>query len=102
MLAGLRGTAALVGRLLYGSGLRLMECLTLRVKDVDLERGELTVWRAKGRRDRVTVLARTVRGALRRQLEEVGRVHRRDVAAGGGWVVLPGALARKYPRAGRS
>ena len=102
VLAGLQGTAALVGALLYGSGMRLLECLTLRVKDVDLERGELRIRRAKGARDRVTVLARAARGPLGQHLERVRQVHLRDVAEGAGWVELPEALGRKYPNAGRS
>lgn len=102
VLAGLKGVANLVGGLLYGSGLRLMECLTLRVKDVDLERGELRIRRAKGAKDRVTVLARAARGPLAEHLEAVRRLHVRDLAEGGGWVELPEALGRKYPNAGRS
>lgn len=102
VLGGMRGMAGLVARLLYGSGLRLMECLTLRVKDIDVERGELRIRRAKGRRDRVTVLARSAGEPLRVHLEWVRQVHERDVAEGGGWVALPGALGRKYPNAGRS
>jgi integrase len=82
VLAGLKGVANLVGGLLYGSGLRLMECLTLRVKDVDLERGELRIRRAKGAKDRVTVLARAARGPLAEHLEGVRRLHARDVAEG--------------------
>jgi len=102
VLAGLRGTTRLVGAMLYGSGMRLLECLTLRVKDVDLERGELRIRRAKGARDRVTVLARTARGALGEQLEQVRRGHQRDLVEGAGWVELPEALGRKYPNAGCS
>jgi integrase len=59
VLAGLEGTVAMIGALLYGSGMRLMECLTLRVKDLDLDRGEFRIRRAKGAKDRVTVLARS-------------------------------------------
>jgi integron integrase len=102
VLTGLGGTAGMVGGLLYGSGLRLMEGLTLLVKDVDLERGELRIRRAKGAKDRVTVLARTARDPLRDHLERVRQVHARDLAEGTGWVELPGALGRKYPSAGRS
>jgi len=102
VLAGLKGVANLVGGLLYGSGLRLRECLTLRVKDVDLERGELRIRRAKGAKDRVTVLARAARGPLAEHLEGVRRLLARDVAEGAGWVMLPEALGRKYPHAGRS
>jgi integron integrase len=102
VLGGLKGVVRLVGMLLYGSGLRLMECLTLRVKDLDLERCELRVRRAKGARDRVTVLARVAAVALREHLEAVRVQHERDVAAGAGWVEVPGALGVKYPAAGRS
>src|SRR5947209_887507 len=79
-----------------------MEGVTLRVKDVDLERGELRIRRAKGGKDRVTVLAQTVREPLRRHLERVRRVHLRDLGEGAGWVELPDALSRKYPKAGCS
>ena len=92
----------LVGLLLYGGGLRLMEALTLRVKDLDLERGELRLRRAKGAKDRVTVLPAVVRPVLVRHLERVKVQHQRDLAAGAGQVVLPGALARKYPHAAAS
>jgi len=102
VLAGLEGTVGIVGALLYGSGMRLMECLTLRVKDLDLERGEFRIRRAKGAKDRVTVLARTARGPLERHLERVRQAHARDLEEGAGWVELPDALGRKYPSAGRS
>lgn len=99
VLGRLRGVSWLVAVLLYGGGLRLMEALTLRVKDVDLERGELRLRRAKGARDRVTVLPRVAVADLRRQLEWVRLQHGRDLAAGAGRVALPGALALKYPNA---
>ena len=102
VLVGLRGVYRLVGLLLYGSGLRLTECLMLRIKDVDFERGQLTVRRGKGSKDRVTVLPETVQRALREQVEVVRASHLRDLASGGGWVELPGGLAAKYPRAGAS
>ncbi len=101
VLACLEGDAWLVASLLYGSGLRLMEALTLRVKDVDLERLELRVRRAKGAKDRVTVLPESLRGALRAHLDGVRRVHAADLAAGGGRAELPGALERKAPAAAR-
>lgn len=101
VLAHLEGDAWLVASLLYGSGLRLMEALTLRVKDVDLERLEVRVRQAKGAKDRVTVLPSSLRGALRAHLEAVGRQHAADVAAGGGRAELPGALERKAPSAAR-
>jgi integron integrase len=96
------GVHRLVALLLYGSGLRLMECLTLRVKDVDLVRGEIRVRRGKGQRDRVTVLPAMILRALEAHLGEVQRRHRRDLSRGAGRVELPGALARKYPRAAES
>lgn len=104
VLAEMRGITRLVAVLLYGSGMRLMECLTLRVKDVDLGRGEIVIRRGKGAKDRVTVLPEVLKGALAVQVEAVTEMHQRDCAegAGAGWVRLPGALARKYPQAGRS
>jgi len=102
VLGELHGVRRLVGLLLYGSGLRLMECLTLRVKDLDLERCEIVVRRGKGAKDRVTTLGAAVVPALRSHLAAVRRLYERDLAAGGGSVGLPDALARKYPSAGRS
>jgi len=99
VLGRLQGVPRLVAVLLYGGGLRLTEALTLRVKDVDLERGELRLRRAKGAKDRVTVLPRVAVADLRRQLEWVRLQHGRDLATGTGRVALPGALARKYPHA---
>ena len=72
----------------------------LRVKDLDLERGELTVRRGKGGKDRVTVVPEAARGALREHLEQSRALHVRDLAAGAGWVEMPGGLDAKYPRAG--
>lgn len=102
VMGRLHGTSWLVGVLLYGGGLRLMEALTLRVKDLDLARGELRLRRAKGAKDRVTVLPVVVRPALGRHLERVRIQHHRDLANGAGRVELPGALARKYPHAAAS
>jgi len=99
-LVQLRGTYGLIGLLLYGSGMRLLECLTLRIKDVDLERGEIRIRRGKGGVDRVTVLPNGVRASLAEHLRSVHAQHREDVAAGGGRVPLPGALDRKLPMAG--
>ena len=92
----------LAAALLYGAGLRLREAMTLRVKDVDLERGEIRVRDGKGRKDRVTVLPRSLVAPLRRQLATAEQMHRRDLAAGGGAVALPGALERKLPSAARA
>lgn len=91
----------LIAALLYGAGLRLNECLALRVKDLDFERSQITVRRGKGGKDRVTMLPRGVHGRLADQLRRIRDTHTRDLAAGYGRVVLPEALARKYPNADR-
>jgi integron integrase len=96
LLGELSGTMRLVVTLLYGAGLRLEECLELRIKDVDFDRGQLVVRQGKGRKDRVTVLPASVAEALRAHVAEVHRLHGRDLAAGCGRVHLPFALARKY------
>lgn len=101
VLSELRGMPQLMAVLLYGAGLRLLERARLRVKDVDFGRRQLVVRAGKGDRDRVSVLPAIVRDALRHHLERVARLHRNDVARGAGWVELPFAIARKYPRAGR-
>ena len=87
--------------LLYGAGLRLLECARLRVKDVDFARNQITVRAGKGDKDRVTMLPAVVKDALAKHLELVKRQHELDLAHGAGWVELPWALARKYPNAGR-
>jgi len=91
----------LIASLLYGAGLRLTECLRLRVLDVDLGRGELTVRSGKGDKDRATTLPRALVPDLREQLRRAQLLHERDLAAGWGRVELPSALARKYPNAPR-
>ena len=97
VLGRLKGDAWLVAMLLYGAGLRLLEARTLRVKDVDLARGEVRVRRGKGARDRVTVLPARLREPLAAHLARVREQHERDLAAGAGRVELPGALERKAP-----
>ena len=99
VLERMDGVEALVAGLLYGSGLRLMEALRLRVKDLDFERCELTVRDGKGGKDRRTLLPSRLGDPLRRHLGEVRRMHRNDLADGYGRVQLPHALARKYPHA---
>ena len=98
----LTGTNFLVGSLLDGSGLRLLESLRLRVKDIDFERGEILIREPKGGRDRVGVLPMTIIPDLRTHIERVRKIHQRDLYEGFGEVMLPGALGRKYPEAGRS
>jgi integrase len=97
----LEGDPALVVGLLYGSGLRLMEALRLRVQDLDFERRELTVRNGKGGKDRRTLLPGSQCTALKRQLQNVRRLHQQDLAAGWGAVMLRHALARKYRHADR-
>lgn len=91
----------LMASLLYGAGLRLMECVRLRVKDVDFHYRQITVRDGKGQQDRVTILPERLRERLERQLESVRTLHRQDLAEGFGAVYLPDALERKYPNANR-
>jgi integron integrase len=97
----LEGEPALVAGLLYGSGLRLMEALRLRVKDLDFERREITVRDAKGRKDRITLLPKSLMPPLQEHLLRVRSLHHGDLEAGWGRVLMPYALARKYPNANR-
>ena len=97
----LEGAPALVVGLLYGSGLRLMEALRLRVKDLDFARRELTVRDGKGGKDRMTLLPQSLVAGLQDHLLQVRIVHQTDLAAGWGRVQMPYALARKYPNAER-
>ncbi|MBK7908284.1 MAG: integron integrase [Gemmatimonadetes bacterium] len=102
VLGAMRGTPRLMAQLLYGSGLRVMECCTLRVKDLDPGRGELTVRRGKGGTDRRTMLPEGVLVGLREHLKEMREQHALDVARGAGYVALPGALRAKLgPESGR-
>jgi integron integrase len=99
VLALLTGDQWLAGMLLYGAGLRLLEALRLRIKDVDTSRSELTIREAKGNKDRVTVLPECVRTHLARHLERRRQCHLSAVEEGRGRVLLPGAFARKHPSA---
>ena len=99
VLRHLHGTPWLMMSLMYGAGLRLLECARLRIKDLDFERGELTVRDGKGRKDRVSVLPAALAVPLHRHLERRRIDHRKDCAAGLGQVALPDALDRKYPNA---
>lgn len=97
----MRGVPQLAARLLYGSGLRLLEALRLRVKDLDFGQNEIVVRGGKGDRDRVTMLPASLKPPLVLHLQTVRRLHDARLAAGAGIVHLPGALAAKYPAAGR-
>jgi len=99
VLALLTGEHLLMARLLYGSGLRLMECLRLRIKDVDFELRQITVRDGKGGQDRVTMLPQAIVPALQEHLIHVRALHQQDLKNGYGCVYLPDALARKYPNA---
>jgi integron integrase len=100
VLGRLHGTPRLVATILYGTGMRLMECLRLRVKDVEFARNLIVVREAKGDRDRRVPLPELVRQDLATWMSHVKRLHEQDLAEGFGAVYLPYALARKYPRAG--
>jgi len=102
LLAAMKpGTIGLMVRLLYGTGMRLMECVRLRVKDVLFEENQIVVRDGKGAKDRVTMLPSSVKAELETHLERVQLLHQSDLKTGGGEVYLPDALARKYPQAAR-
>ena len=99
VLKHLEGVARLIAVLLYGSGLRLLECLTLRVKDLDFDRMEIRVRRGKGQRDRVTMLPSSAKQDLIEHLKNTRAIHEKDLREGAGRAKLPDAIARKYPNA---
>ena len=101
VLAHLSGTPWIMATLLYGAGLRVLECLRLRVKDVDFTYNHIVVRDGKGRKDRVTMLPQQVKAPMQRHLHDVQQLHGQDVQAGAGHVYLPYALERKYPNASR-
>jgi integron integrase len=101
VILAMSGTTQLVVKLLYGSGLRRLEALRLRVQDVDLEMKQVTVRDGKGAKDRYTTLAEALIPVLREHLEKVRLRHQEDLKVGFGSVYLPGALERKYPNAAR-
>jgi integron integrase len=101
VLGRMHGPTALMARLMYGTGLRLLECCRLRVKDVDFATNEITVRMGKGGRDRRTLLPSTLKGQLGAHVAAARRLHVRDLSCGAGWVELPGRLGRKLPNAGR-
>lgn len=101
VLAELDGISRLIGELLYGTGLRITECMTLRVKDIDFRAGSINVRAGKGGKDRTTVLPARLRDRLLEQVYRVAKLHKRDLLEGGGHAPLPGGLGRKYPNASR-
>lgn len=101
LLGVMEGVHGLIAALLYGTGMRLLECLRLRVQDVEFDRNLIVVRRGKGDKDRVVPLPAAVVTGLKAHLEGVRRLHEADLADGRGEAVLPDALARKYPAAGR-
>jgi len=101
LLDQMSGVPRLMALLLYGAGLRLLECARLRIKDLEFDAHTILVRAPKGNRDRRTILPTTVAPALRRHLEQVQRQHEVDLKNGAGWVEIPDALDRKYPQAGR-
>jgi integron integrase len=102
VLSLMDGTAQLVAKLLYGSGLRIMEAVRLRVKDIDYQMKQLTVRSGKGDKDRITTFPATLTPLLQNHLAGVKTLHQQDLAQGDGEVYLPHALARKYPQAARA
>lgn len=101
ILRRMHGVPALMATLIYGTGLRLMECARLRVKDLDFESLQIVIRRGKGRKDRITMLPHVLVARLKQHLEGVRSQHDADLALGAGFVELPSALARKYPSAPR-
>ena len=102
LLLHMDGTTGLIAQLLYGTGMRLLEALRLRVKDVEFARREIVVREGKGNKDRVTVLPENLMAPLQAQLQKARVLHEKDLAAGLGRVYLPHALAAKYPQADQS
>ena len=101
ILDRLDGMPRLMAMLMYGAGLRVLECARLRIKDIGFASNQLVVRDGKGEKDRVTMLPAAIKRDLELQLSRVHAQHQADLAAGAGWVELPYALGRKYPHAGR-
>ncbi len=102
VLGKLDAVSRLMALLLYGAGLRLLECCRLRVKDVDFETNQIAIRDGKGNKDRLTMLPAVVKTDLAAHIQRAREQHQADLRQGAGWVELPWALARKYPNAGRA
>jgi integron integrase len=100
--ARMHGTTRLMAELIYGTGLRINECMTLRVKDIDFDLRSITVRAGKGNKDRVTLLPAALISTLRNHLTKVAQLHTADVLQGNGYAPMPNALYRKYPSASQS
>jgi len=98
----MNGTTRLMAELIYGTGLRINECMTLRIKDVDFDLCSITVRAAKGNKDRATLLPESLIPTLRNHLLKIAQLHKTDVLSGNGYVPMPNALYRKYPSASQS
>jgi len=101
LLAQLTGLHHLMSLVMYGSGLRLLECCQLRVKDLDFDRLQITIRKGKGAKDRVTLMSTGARSQLEAQVRRVMAQHRHDLKKGAGWVLLDESLTRKYPTGGK-
>lgn len=102
LLANADGTSGLILRLIYGTGMRILECMRLRIKDIEFERGEILIREAKGFKDRITMLPKSLVRPLQEHLVRVKLLHDQDLRDGYGQVYMPYALDRKYPNAGCS
>ncbi len=98
----MHGTTRLMAELIYGSGMRITECVTLRVKDIDFDNRAITVRAGKGNKDRVTLLPECLMPAVRSHLVKVAQLHKSDLLKGNGYVPMPNALYQKYPSASRT
>ena len=96
-LDGMSGTCQLIAQLIYGAGLRVNECMGLRVKDLDFIAGSLSVRDGKGGKDRTTLLPKQLFGPLQKHLVKVAQLHQTDLNRGAGFAAMPGALYKKYP-----
>ena len=102
VLAHIRGVDGLMAQIVYGTGMRIGECMALRVKDINWADGSIHIHSGKGAKDRLTLLPRKILPALRRHILDIGQQHRQEMLAGPGFAPMPDALARKFPRAAQS